>query len=172
MSLITVTAFKIKGIILVLKPTLHLMQIILSVCKSHLLSIILQIANADRHFSTLIKTLKVTELVDKLNGSGPFSFLAPAKIALGHMVHAPFERLLKKENIDALPNLLAFHILPEKRLNKNFRNGLKLKTINGKELHVTVKLQKVHINGTRIMARDVQGTNGVVHSMDAVNIPS
>jgi uncharacterized surface protein with fasciclin (FAS1) repeats len=50
-------------------------------------------------------------------------------------------------------------------------NGQKLKTVNGQELSVTAKDGEVYINGAKILARNMQGSNGVVHSMDAVNIP-
>jgi uncharacterized surface protein with fasciclin (FAS1) repeats len=36
---------------------------------------------------------------------------------------------------------------------------------------VTVKDDEVYINGAKILARNMQGSNGVVHSVDAVNIP-
>lgn len=149
-----------------------MLQIILSANKSYILSTILQIANADRHLSTLIKTLKGTELEFKLNGSGSFTFLAPINLAFGNLAPAFFDKLLKKENLDKLSDLLAFHILSEKRLHRDFRNGQKLKTINGKELNVTVNDQEVRINGAKILSRDRQGSNGVVHSIDAVNIPA
>jgi uncharacterized surface protein with fasciclin (FAS1) repeats len=136
------------------------------------LSTILQIANADRHLSTLIKTLKGTDVEFKLNGSGPFTFLAPINLAFGNLAPALFEKLLKKENLETLSELLAFHILTEKKLHKDFRNGQKVKTINGKELNVTVTEGAVRINGAKILSRDRQGSNGVVHSIDAVNIPA
>jgi uncharacterized surface protein with fasciclin (FAS1) repeats len=50
-------------------------------------------------------------------------------------------------------------------------DGQKLKTVNGQELLVAVKDGVVRINGAKILARNMQGSNGVVHSMDAINIP-
>jgi len=55
---------------------------------------------------------------------------------------------------------------------KDLRDGQKLPTVNGKEVSVTVKDGEVRINGAKILARDRQGSNGVVHSIDGVNIPS
>ena len=67
--------------------------------------------------------------------------------------------------------MLNFHILAEKKLLKDLKNGQKLKTINGQEITVTVTGHEVRINGAKILSRDRQGSNGVVHSIDAVNIP-
>jgi len=54
---------------------------------------------------------------------------------------------------------------------KDFRNGQKLKTVNGKDLSITIKDDEVHINGAKILSRDRQGSNGVVHSISSVNLP-
>jgi uncharacterized surface protein with fasciclin (FAS1) repeats len=136
------------------------------------MSTILQIANADRNLSTLMKTLKASDLEETLNGRGPFTILAPINLAFGNLVPAAFEELLKPGNNEKLSDMLSYNILAEKRLLKDFINGQKLKTINGKEVNVTVKDGEVRINGARILARDRQGSNGVVHSVDAVSIPS
>jgi uncharacterized surface protein with fasciclin (FAS1) repeats len=150
----------------------HPLRIVLSAYKSSTLSTILQIANADRNLSTLMKSLKTTDLEDKLTGRGPFTILAPVNLAFGNLAPLVFDDLLKAANNGKLSTILAYHILPEKRLMKDFINGQKLKTINGTELNITVKDGEVRINGAKILARDRQGSNGVIHSIDAVNIPA
>lgn len=133
---------------------------------------ILQIANADRNLSTLIKGLKAAALEDSLNGVGPFTILAPINLAFGNMNAASFEDLVKQSgNNSKLADILTYHILKGKKLLRDFRDGQKIATINGKELSITVKDGEVRINGAKILARDRQGSNGVIHSIDAVNIP-
>jgi uncharacterized surface protein with fasciclin (FAS1) repeats len=133
---------------------------------------ILQIANADRNLSTLIKGLRATALEDTLNGVGPFTILAPINLAFGNMIPASFDDLLKQTgNNDKLSNILTYHIVKGKKLLKDFRDGQKLMTVNGKEVNITVKDGEVRINGARILARDRQGSNGVIHSIDTVNLP-
>ena len=51
-------------------------------------------------------------------------------------------------------------------------NGQKLKTVNGQELSVTVSNDEIRINGAKVLAQNMQGSNGVVHSIDAVNMPA
>ncbi|HLG38854.1 MAG TPA: fasciclin domain-containing protein [Chitinophagaceae bacterium] len=133
---------------------------------------ILQIANADRNLSTLIKGLKAAALEDSLNGVGPFTILAPINLAFGNMNAASFDDLVKQSsNNSKLADILTYHILKGKKLLRDFRDGQKIATINGKELSITVKDGEVRINGAKILARDRQGSNGVIHSIDAVNIP-
>ena len=136
------------------------------------MSTILQIANADRSLSLLIAGLKAANLEETLSGTGPFTILAPINLAFGKLHAASFEELLKPANSDKLTEILSLHIIPEKRLVKDFINGQKLKTIGGKEVNVTVKNGEVTINGARILSRDKQGSNGVIHSMNAVNLAS
>ena len=128
---------------------------------------ILQIANADKNLSSLSKGFKAANLEETLNKQGPFTILAPVNLAFSNLAPS-YDELLKSANSNKLSDLLSCHILGEKRLMKNFVNGQKLKTINGRELNVTVKDGEVRINGAKILTRDRQGSNGVVHSMDAV----
>jgi len=119
-----------------------------------------------------VKHLGKTLLGDTLNGLGPFTILAPVNLAFDNLEPQALGEVLKQSNVTKLSNLLANHILAEKRLMKDFRNGQKLKTISGKELSVTVANGTVLINGAKILSRDRQGSNGVVHSIDSVNWPS
>ena len=132
------------------------------------MSTILQIASADRNFSSMIRGLKATDLETTLTGQGPFTILAPINLAFGKLSPASFDELLKPANIGKLFELLSCHILPEKKLWRDFSNGRKFKTIHGKEISVTVIDGEVRINGAKILTRDRQGSNGVIHSVDSV----
>jgi len=150
------------------------MQIILSALNNLIqMPTILQIANADRNLSSLIKGLKAANLEVTLNGIGPFTILAPVNLAFGNL-NPPetFDSLMDQTKKNSrLSDILTFHVITGKKLIKDLRDGQKLPTVNGKELTVTVKDGEVRINGARILARDRQGSNGVVHSVDAVYLP-
>lgn len=151
------------------------MQIILSAINPlEQMPTILQIANADRNLSSLIKGLKAANLEETLNGIGPFTILAPVNLAFGNL-NPPetFDNLVDQTKKNSrLSDILTFHVITGKKLMKDLRDGQKLPTVNGKEVVVTVKDGEVRINGARILARDRQGSNGVVHSIDAVYLPS
>jgi uncharacterized surface protein with fasciclin (FAS1) repeats len=137
------------------------------------MSNVLQITNADRNLSTLSAGLKAANLEETINGVGPFTILAPINLAFGNLV-APdtFDSMVKQtQDNSKLSDLLSHHVVTGKTLTKDFSNGQKLTTVNGKELTVTVKDGEVRINGAKILAKDRQGSNGVVHSIDAVNLP-
>jgi len=136
------------------------------------MSTVLEIANGDRNLTTLMKGLKAANLEDGLNESGPFTIFAPVNLAFGNLVPESFEDLIKPGNEIKLSDILNYHVLSEKRLHKDLINGQKLKTVNGKDVVVTVSNGEVRINGAKILTRDRQASNGVIHSIDGVNIPS
>ena len=135
---------------------------------------ILQIANADKNLSNLIKGLKAANLEETLNGIGPFTILAPVNLAFGNLIPPEtFDNLIDQTKKNSrLSDILTFHVIAGKKLIKDLRDGQKLPTVNGKEVAVTVKDGEVRINGAKILAKDRQGSNGVVHSVDAVYLPS
>ncbi|MBC7874186.1 MAG: fasciclin domain-containing protein [Ferruginibacter sp.] len=138
------------------------------------MSTILQIANADRNLSALSTGLKAANLEETLNGVGPFTILGPVNLAFGNLTPPDtFESMVKQgSSNNKLSELLTYHVVTGKKMIKDFRDGQKLETVNGKELAVTVKDGEIRINGAKILSRDRQGSNGVVHSIDTVNLPT
>ena len=136
------------------------------------MSTILEIANADRNLSTLIKGLKAAELEEVLNGIGPFTIFAPVNFAFSKLAPGDsFEGLIKDGNKTRLSDIITYHVIAGKKMLRDFINGQKLKTINGKDVAISVKDGEVSINGAKILAKDRQGSNGIVHSVDTVNMP-
>lgn len=136
------------------------------------MSTILQIANADRNLSTLIKGLKAADLEEILNGIGPFTIFAPVNFAFSKLAPADsFEDMIRDGNKTRMSDIITYHVIAGKKMLRDFSNGQKLKTINGKDVAISVKDGEVHINGAKILAKDRQGSNGIVHSVDTVNIP-
>jgi uncharacterized surface protein with fasciclin (FAS1) repeats len=138
------------------------------------MSTVLEIANADKSLSSLVKGLKAANLEETLKGIGPFTVLAPVNLAFGNLIPPDtFENMVKQSNTNSkLSELLTYHVVTGKKLLRDFRDGQKLQTVNGKELAVTILDGIVRINGAKILAKDRQGSNGVVHSIDLVNLPS
>jgi len=135
------------------------------------MSTILQIANADRNLSTLIKGLKATDLEEILDGVGPFTIFAPVNLAFSKLSpDNSFDELVR--NKTKLSDILTYHVIAGKKMLRDFRNGQKLKTINGKDVDISVVDGEVSINGARILSKDRQGSNGVIHSVDSVNMPA
>jgi uncharacterized surface protein with fasciclin (FAS1) repeats len=78
------------------------------------------------------------------------------------------DNLLKPENKAKLTDVLNYHVVSGKINFKDLKDGERLKTVNGKELHVHVKDGSVSIEGAKIQGHDVTASNGVIHSLDSV----
>jgi uncharacterized surface protein with fasciclin (FAS1) repeats len=135
------------------------------------MSTILEITNANKSLTTLMKAMKASGLEEVLSGSGPFTIFAPINIAFSNLAEESFDNLVKPANKQKLSDIITFHVIPGKNLVTDLSNGQKLKTVNGQELSVTVSNDEVRINGAKVLAQNMQGSNGVVHSIDAVNMP-
>ena len=134
------------------------------------MSNITQVVNDDKSMTSLKKGVVASGLDKILSGTGPYTVFAPSDVAFTKMEKGSFETLLKPENKTKLEDVLNYHIVPGKINLKDFKDGEKLKAINGKELQVQVKEGKVTIEGAKIQKSDVQTSNGVIHFLDTVMI--
>lgn len=132
---------------------------------------IVGIALGNEDFSILVSALQKAELVETLQGEGPFTVFAPT--------NAAFEKLLTEldvtpEELLAQPDLakvLTYHVVPGKVMAADLTDGMKAETVNGEE--VTFDLSgDPKVNESMITSTDIEATNGVVHVIDTVLVPS
>jgi uncharacterized surface protein with fasciclin (FAS1) repeats len=129
---------------------------------------ITDVVNEDRNYTTLNRGVIAAGLKEELSGAGPFTIFAPTDMAFGKWASGEFVKLEQPEHKAELAALLHDHVVAGKTYYKDLKDGQKLKTVNGKELVVTVKNGSVAINGARVQNSDIEGVNGVVHSIDSV----
>ncbi|HOC47450.1 MAG: fasciclin domain-containing protein [Bacteroidales bacterium] len=120
-------------------------------------------------FSILVQAVVKANLVETLNGSGPFTIFAPT--------NAAFESLFTTLGISGVADLtaeqlvpiLTYHVVSGNVLSTQLQAG-NVETLNGA---ISVALSPVPtINGsTKIVATDVQASNGVIHVIDQVLLP-
>ena len=135
------------------------------------MSNIVEVVASEKQLTTMSKSFKTAGLESALNKTGPFTVFAPTEIAFGKLHEGELTGWLKPENKIDLANILSFHVVEGKTNFKDFRDGQKLRTLNGKELSVKVNGGDVTVNGANIQGRDGEASNGVVHSLDAVMMP-
>lgn len=132
------------------------------------MSNIVEVVVADKNLATMLRGVKAAGLENELSKAGPFTVFAPTDIAFGKLAQGEMTELLKPENKVKLADILNYHVVAGKTEFKDFKDGQKLKTVNGKQLDVKVSNGTVTINGSTVMGRDHQAANGVVHSLDRV----
>jgi uncharacterized surface protein with fasciclin (FAS1) repeats len=121
--------------------------------------------------TTLVAAVKAAGLAETLSGAGPFTVFAPTNEAFNKLPAGAVDNLLKPEMKKDLTGVLTYHVVPGKLMAADLKDGQKLKTVQGKDLTVTVKDGKVMINGANVTIADVVSSNGVTHVIDAVLMP-
>lgn len=132
---------------------------------------IAEIAVESGNFTTLVTALKAADLVETLNGPGPFTVFAPTDAAFAKLPAGTVEGLL--EDKTQLTSVLTYHVVPGKVMAGDIvkANGAKPATVNGQEVDVVVKDGKVYVNGAQVVTADIVASNGVIHVVDAVLLP-
>ncbi len=84
----------------------------------------------------------------------------------------PDENLLKPENKAQLTAILTYHVVPGKVMAADVVKLKEAKTVNGKMLHVKVNGSNVMINDAKVTSADIVASNGVIHVIDSVVLPT
>ncbi len=132
---------------------------------------IVDTAVAAGNFTTLVAAVQAAGLVETLKGEGPFTVFAPTDAAFAALPAGTVEDLLKPENKDQLVAILTYHVVPGKVMSTDLSEGLKAKTVQGQEVTITLE-GGPKVNGATISTPDVAASNGVIHVIDAVILPS
>lgn len=131
---------------------------------------IVEVAAGNDSFSTLVTAVKAAGLVDTLNG-GPFTVFAPTNEAFAKLPKGTVEELLKPENIEKLKAVLTYHVVSGTVTSADVVKLKSAKTVNGKELKITVKDGTVMVDNAKVTTVDIPCLNGVIHVIDSVVIP-
>jgi transforming growth factor-beta-induced protein len=138
---------------------------------------ILQVAGEAGSFGTLAAAIRAAGLEEALKGKGPFTVFAPTDEAFAKLPPGTVEDLLKPANKEKLAAILKYHVIP----GAVYADGVvKLKetgrTLQGQTLGIKVDQGKVSIRGKSstagVIGTDVEASNGVIHVIDTVLLPS
>ena len=125
---------------------------------------------ASENAKTLAAAVTAADLIETLEGAGPFTVFAPTDDAFA-AIQSDVDGLLKPENKAKLANILTYHVVSGAHLAADLEDGAELTTVQGEKLKVTVNGGKVTIGGANVTTADVAASNGVVHLIDKVLLP-
>jgi uncharacterized surface protein with fasciclin (FAS1) repeats len=131
---------------------------------------IVDTAVAAGNFTTLAKALKSAGLVDTLKGPGPFTVFAPTDEAFAKLPAGALEDLLKDKT--KLTAVLTYHVVPGKVMASDVVKVDSAKTVNGKSVKIKVAGKTVTVDGANVVKTDIACSNGVIHVIDSVILPS
>ncbi|MEQ9207219.1 MAG: fasciclin domain-containing protein [Phycisphaerales bacterium] len=133
---------------------------------------LLETAASAGSFNTLAAAIEAAGLTDALNGDGPFTVFAPTDEAFAKLPAGTVENLLKPENLDTLKSILLYHVVEGRVYSDDALNAKSAKTLQGSKLSITKSESGVQINDAKVLATDIDASNGVIHVLDSVIIPT
>jgi uncharacterized surface protein with fasciclin (FAS1) repeats len=131
---------------------------------------IVQTAVAAGQFKTLAKLLQTAGLAGTLAGKGPYTVFAPTDAAFAKVPKATLNALAKDKA--KLRAVLLYHVASGTVLAKRVTQLRSVKTLNGQSLQIRVSNGTVRVGAAKVAQADVLASNGVIHVIDRVLIPS
>jgi transforming growth factor-beta-induced protein len=133
---------------------------------------IVDIALADGRFTTLVAALQAANLVETLQGDGPFTVFAPTDDAFDALPAGTLDSLLLPENKQQLTDILLYHVVSGKAMAADVVNLTSATTVLGKDVSIKVDMGSVYLNDSvMVIITDIEASNGVIHVIDAVLLP-
>jgi len=133
---------------------------------------IVDTAVAAGSFKTLATALDAAGLVQTLKGSGPFTVFAPTDEAFAKLPAGTLEHLLKPEQKAELRRILTYHVVSGKVMAADVLKMRSAKTVSGDAITITARDGKVQVDKANVVKTDIGTSNGVIHVIDAVILPS
>ncbi|HSB28657.1 MAG TPA: fasciclin domain-containing protein [Pyrinomonadaceae bacterium] len=123
------------------------------------------------NFSTLAAALGAAGLIETLKGDGPFTVFAPTDEAFSKIPSERLSELLQPENKEQLVAILTYHVVSGRVTADDVAKLESATSLQGQTLKISTK-DGIRINDAKVLTPDVQATNGVIHIIDAVLMPS
>ena len=133
---------------------------------------IVDIAVADGRFTTLVTAVTAAGLAETLSGEGPFTVFAPTDDAFAALPEGTIEALLEDPQ-GALTDVLTYHVVEGAVMAETVVTLDSAKTVSGENVSITVNDDGVFLNDTvQVIITDIVASNGVIHVIDGVLLPS
>ena len=133
---------------------------------------IVETALADGHFTTLAAALTAADLVQPLQGKGPFTVFAPTDAAFAALPKGTLESLLEKRNKGTLSSILTYHVINGKVAAKDVVKLKSATSLNGQSIDILADKNGVTVSGAKVIMTDIECSNGIIHVIDTVMMPS
>lgn len=127
---------------------------------------ILDIAFADGRFYTLVDALRATGLDKTLADNTPYTLFAPTDDAFAAFQVGGLDGLTR--DLTALTDLLRKHIVPGAWLAEQLATQSIIRSISDQPLALNSDGSDLAIENARVIMRDIEGDDGVMHVLDHV----
>lgn len=133
---------------------------------------VVQVAVGSKDHTTLVTAVQAAGLVDVLSTTGPFTVFAPTNAAFDKLPAGTVEDLLKPEKKDNLADILQYHVSLGVFKTEMLSDAQVIGQVNGDNITITKKDGKIMVNGTATIIASIPSSNGLIHVIDGVLLPS
>ncbi|MHC4218624.1 MAG: fasciclin domain-containing protein [Planctomycetota bacterium] len=123
-------------------------------------------------FETLAAAIRTAGLVQALAGDGPFTVFAPTDAAFAKLPAGTVENLLKPQNRHQLIEILKYHVVPGRIYASDALVAETAETVQGSRVRFSLDGNGLMVNDASIVQADIEASNGVIHVVDEVILPS
>ena len=127
-------------------------------------------ASCTGNHASLVSAVVQAELLETLQGDGPFTVFAPTDQAFAD-AGIDLAALDTPEGKQTLSDILLYHVVGANVPAANVTDCMSATTVNGHPLSFTVG-DSVMVNGATVTATDVPTSNGIIHVIDKVLTPT
>ena len=123
-------------------------------------------------FNTLVAAVGAADLAGALSSPGPFTVFAPTDEAFAKLPEGTVETLLKPENRQQLVDILKYHVVSGRIYDDEAVKAHSASTLLGRSLQISFSAKGLMVNDANVTAKNVEASNGVIHVIDSVLLPS
>lgn len=123
-------------------------------------------------FTTLAQALEAAGLVETLKGAGPFTVFAPTDEAFAKLPAGTVESLLEPANREQLRRILTSHVVAGRVMAADVVKLSSAETVSGYAVSVMLRDGHVMVGGAQVAQADIMASNGVIHVIDTVILPT
>ena len=133
---------------------------------------IMDLVAADARFKTLAAAVNAAGLGEVLSGAGPFTVFAPTDAAFESLPEGTVEALLTEEGKTSLISILKNHVVSGRADLSSALGAGSISNLENNTLKVTFSEGSVRVNDAVLRQADVSTSNGIVHIIDSVLVPT
>jgi uncharacterized surface protein with fasciclin (FAS1) repeats len=135
---------------------------------------IMALARTNPNLSTFVSLAEKAGMEAALNNAGTdFTIFIPVNDAFKSLPKKDYDHLTNPANRADLIKVLQAHVLPNSIMTSQFQNNQRIQTADGKTINIAVtNTGGVTIGGARVVKPNVKVSNGTVHIIDAVIMPT
>ena len=133
---------------------------------------IMDLVAADARFKTLAAAVNAAGLGEVLSGAGPFTVFAPTDAAFESLPEGTVEALITEEGKTSLISILKNHVVSGRADLSSALGAGSISNLENNTLKVTFSEGSVRVNDAVLRQADVSTSNGIVHIIDSVLVPT